>query len=53
VAEGLDAPSVGDGDEPPQAAPGNILEEDALDGIALTELEDSLEGGPVDDSGHV
>jgi hypothetical protein len=53
VAEGLDAPAVGDGDEAPQAAPGDILEEDALDGIALAELEHSLERGPVDDSGHV
>ena len=51
MAERLDATVVGNCDEPAEPAPRDILQEDALDGLALAELEYRLERWPVDDSG--
>jgi purine-nucleoside phosphorylase len=52
VAERAQAAFVFDADEAPESAASHVLEEDPLDRILGTEIEDSLEVGAIDDPSH-
>jgi hypothetical protein len=51
VAERREASVLAHAAEPPEPAPGHVLEEDALDRVAGAELEHLLEGG-IDEARH-